>query len=281
MASRVLILKGEPSSADGDAEVQPAGYKLLQLPNPSTGQQQQYILAASGLLEVNRVKHAACSWLVGESFISDGSAFLASPVNAVYVLLALLRSAPDQAADMFQEAESLLCCEEWPAAQQLLGLAAQQLPCICDVKALEDCCYYRLNNTKVLAYLRVCVSQALAAFQTHSPASIAGLPPQEQRAYVLGYLKEYMSQAWHDKLVASYGMDARAFSAAADGSAAATRPAAPASTPPDAEKKQKVIDPKDAARKKAEESRAAAAAAKMAKHAAGSKKISAFFTAKK
>lgn len=34
------------------------------------GQQQQYILAASGLLEVNRVKHAACSWLVGESFIS-------------------------------------------------------------------------------------------------------------------------------------------------------------------------------------------------------------------
>lgn len=50
---------------------------------------------------------------------------------------------------MFQEAESLLCCEEWPAAQQLLGLAAQQLPCICDVKALEDCCYYRLNNTKV------------------------------------------------------------------------------------------------------------------------------------
>lgn len=65
---------------------------------------------------------------------------------------------------------------------------------------------------QVLAYLRVCVSQALAAFQTHSPASIAGLPPQEQQAYVLGYLKEYMSQAWHDKLVASYGMDARAFS---------------------------------------------------------------------
>jgi hypothetical protein len=52
---------------------------------------------------------------------------------------------------MFQEAESLLCCEEWPAAQQLLGLAAQQLPCICDVKALEDCCYYRLNNDKVSA----------------------------------------------------------------------------------------------------------------------------------
>jgi hypothetical protein len=64
---------------------------------------------------------------------------------------------------------------------------------------------------QVLAYLRVCVTQALTGFQAHSPASIAGLPPQEQQTYVLGYLKEYMSQAWHDKLVASYGLDARAF----------------------------------------------------------------------
>jgi hypothetical protein len=64
---------------------------------------------------------------------------------------------------------------------------------------------------QVLAYLRLCVTQALAAFQAHSPASIAGLPLQEQQAYVLGYLKEYMSQAWHDKLVASYWLDARAF----------------------------------------------------------------------
>jgi hypothetical protein len=61
-----------------------------------------------------------------------------------------------QAADMFQEAESLLCCEDWPAAQQLLELAAQQLPCICDVKALEDCCYYKLNNTKVGQVLEYC-----------------------------------------------------------------------------------------------------------------------------
>jgi hypothetical protein len=59
---------------------------------------------------------------------------------------------------MFQEAESLLCCEEWPAAQQLLGLAAQHLPCICNVRALEDCCYYRLSNSKVRG---MCVTVAI------------------------------------------------------------------------------------------------------------------------
>lgn len=34
------------------------------------GQQQQYILTSEGLLEVNRVKHAASSWLVGDTFVS-------------------------------------------------------------------------------------------------------------------------------------------------------------------------------------------------------------------
>lgn len=43
---------------------------------------------------------------------------------------------------------------------------------------------------------------------------------------------------------------------------------------------QALGDPKEAARKKAEASRAAAAAARLAKDAAGSKKISSFFTAK-
>lgn len=53
---------------------------------------------------------------------------------------------------MFEEAESLLCSEQWPAAQQLLGLARLHLPCICDVKVLNDCTYYKLNNDKVIAW---------------------------------------------------------------------------------------------------------------------------------
>jgi hypothetical protein len=50
---------------------------------------------------------------------------------------------------MFQEAESLLCCEQWPDAQQLLPLAQQHLPCICDTKAVDTDTYYKTNTDKV------------------------------------------------------------------------------------------------------------------------------------
>jgi hypothetical protein len=40
------------------------------------GQQQQYVLTSSGLLEVNRVKHAACSWLVEQQFVSGAPQLL-------------------------------------------------------------------------------------------------------------------------------------------------------------------------------------------------------------
>lgn len=66
-------------------------------------------------------------------------------------------------------------------------------------------CSTKQANKQVLAYLRVCVSQALAAFRSCSPASIAGLPDQEQQLYALRFMREYMSQAWFDKLAASYG----------------------------------------------------------------------------
>jgi len=65
---------------------------------------------------------------------------------------------------------------------------------------------------QILAYLRVCCGQALAAFQAASASSIAGLPELEQQKYVLRFMREYLSQAWHDKLVSSYGLDPAFFS---------------------------------------------------------------------
>jgi hypothetical protein len=50
---------------------------------------------------------------------------------------------------MFQDAETLLCSQDWPAAQQLLGLAQQHLPNICDIKDVENVPYYRLDQHKV------------------------------------------------------------------------------------------------------------------------------------
>ncbi|KAF8064598.1 rnaseh2b [Scenedesmus sp. PABB004] len=278
--ARVLLLTGEPATppyADAGDQQQPgSGYTLLTLPNPATGAAAQYVLAADRLLEVNRVKHPASCWLVGDSFVADGGAFLATPVNVVFVLLALLQAQPE-AGGVFQEAESLLCCEGWPGAQQLLGLARRALPAICDVKGHDGDCYYRLNGQRALAHLRACVAQAGAAFAAASPGSVAGLGPDERRGYVLHFLREYLSAAWHEALLRSYGIDPRAFGAA-EGAAPAPRPAPPAAEGGAADKRPR-LDPAEAARRKAAETRAAAAAAKLKKDAAGTRKISAFFAA--
>lgn len=67
-------------------------------------------------------------------------------------------------------------------------------------------------HMQVLAFLRVCMQQALTAFRSHSPSSIAGLPEQEQQVYVVRFLREYLSQAWFDKLASTYNLSQHSLS---------------------------------------------------------------------
>jgi hypothetical protein len=59
---------------------------------------------------------------------------------------------------------------------------------------------------QVLAFLRVFVQQSLSAFCSHSASSIAGLPDSEQEAYVVRLMREYLNQAWFDKLAGTYNL---------------------------------------------------------------------------
>lgn len=65
---------------------------------------------------------------------------------------------------------------------------------------------------QVLAFLRVFVQQSLSAFRSHSSSSIAGLPEQEQQAYVVRFMREYLSQAWFDKLASTYDLSQHSLS---------------------------------------------------------------------
>lgn len=65
---------------------------------------------------------------------------------------------------------------------------------------------------QVLAFLRVFVQQSLSAFRSHSASSIAGLPDSEQEAYVVRFMREYLSQAWFDKLASTYNLSQHSLS---------------------------------------------------------------------
>jgi len=194
-----------PAANDTDS-----GFNLVQLPSPSTAAPQQFVLlpAAQGLLEVNRVRHEYGAWLVGDRLLADGSCFLCSPVDPAYILLGLLDQQERAAggAAMFQEASSLLCIGSWPGAAALEALAGFSLPLICDVKGSGEDRYYRLSETRVLAWMRAKLRQTLEGLRAAAPGSVAGLQDRDARAYALGFMAEYLSAQRLQQLAGSCGL---------------------------------------------------------------------------
>ncbi|KXZ56251.1 hypothetical protein GPECTOR_1g219 [Gonium pectorale] len=165
-----------------------------------------------------------------------------------------------------------LAAPRGPAPRRPASLE-EQLSCICDVRKVDDMCYYRLNEQRVLAWLLCKVRQLRVALS----AQVTGMDEGHATAYVLAFLSEYVGDPWVGMLSKHLGIST---SAPASGTtAAALQPAdsnaqpAPRHTPPPLsggppEKKQKV-DP-----------RAAAKQAALAKQAVGTKKLTSFFTKK-
>eukprot|EP00877_Chromochloris_zofingiensis_P007918 jgi/Chrzof1/337/Cz01g12030.t1 len=243
-SSRVLIGKGLVQSPG------PSKLQLLQLPSPSTGHAQQCILTDTCLLELNRIKQQFSSWFVGDCIISGHE------------------------AGLYCDIATLLSCEQWPAAAQLAELAESHLPLICDVKDCDGDKYYKLNERKCLAWLRCKVHKAQSAFDHAAQSSVAGMTEANKLSYTIGFIGEYLNTKWQAQLAENFG----AQPAGLAGSVLTTRPSN--QEPCDAADKKPKLDPKEAARKKAEEGRAEARAAKLAKEAAGTKKISNFFARK-
>ncbi|GLC33174.1 hypothetical protein PLESTB_000362700 [Pleodorina starrii] len=162
------------------------------------------------------------------------------------------------------------------AAATLIRLD-QQLACICDVRKVDDMCYYRLNEDRVLAWLCCKFRRMQAALAPQ----LAGMDAAHAAAYVLGFLAEYVGDPWVGRVAQRLGVKNEKELAAGGGSANAnggtlqptdgntlgtTRPGAPLAGPP--EKKQK-IDPRVASKQAA-----------LAKQAVGTKKLTSFFTKK-
>ncbi|PRW60264.1 ribonuclease H2 subunit B [Chlorella sorokiniana] len=260
------VFIGKGLGDDGDKH-------FITLPDPKTGQAAAYLLAGSCLQEINWFKQQYSSWFIGERVQQDGGLFLATPVDPLLLVLPLLEQARAQ-QNVFQDLEQILSMAASPSAHLLAPLLEQggQLSCLCDAKAAGGQSYYRLNDDRVLAWLRLKVDQAKAAMQASPSAAFSGMDDLGLTAYAAGMLGEYLAQHWQDKLAAALNLPDEL--------------PAPAHAPPPADydaqssEKKPRVDPKEAAKAKAAEARQAAKAAKLAKEAAGMRKLSAFFKPK-
>ena len=159
---------------------------MARVTHPRTGSMITIARAGDALLEVNRWSGGEkTSWLVAgaERVLSEGALYVATPLDPLFLLLPHLQGD----ARYFQPLSNCISAEpEEIAAMELTVLAlpglGKRLRAVCDVKEGYDEPMVRLNEAKLLAWLR----RKTEAVRAHlaSDAELAKMAKQRQEASV-------------------------------------------------------------------------------------------------
>lgn len=231
--------------------------RIFPYTHPRTQQTIMLARSQTALLEINRhapQRAAKASWLLEhDAVLHDGSLYLATPIDPLFLVLPQLdvaRAASAEHQGFFKPFSHTFASESAALEEELLLLplfVTEQLSCICDVKAHESEPIVRLNDDKVRSWLRRKTARLVAhlrgtadeaeAASAATDACAAQFAPEEDEAsqqqqrpadrdekYLLGALAllcEYLQPKW-----AKVALEAHAL--AHDALTAAARPAAAA-----------------------------------------------------
>ncbi|GJX93557.1 ribonuclease H2 subunit B [Tanacetum coccineum] len=190
--TRIIIAPSSSSASD------PAGGRFLQLRHPKTGDATCYLLINDGLQEVNWFKQSYSSWFIGDYISQDGSLYAATQVDPVFILLPifdkharsfilfctikyyyvncscqraylstiyglisgivwLIQNGDDQG--MFRQLDDIIYLHDYPGYHHLAKIAENSMEVVCDCKEIGSTKFYRLNDSKVLAWMYCKVQQ--------------------------------------------------------------------------------------------------------------------------
>lgn len=176
-------------------------------PEPQTA---LYLTACGkSVVEVVRFSTPHSSWLLRPRDRSKpdvleqcGDAVFVSAVDPLFAALPMLASRRDpgggckssQQAAMFQPVDSLLIDENNVCCTGICDL--QQLRNLCDVKTVQDECFIRLNDEKVLRWLQAKLT---------SCTSFRGITEKDALSAVCGYLSEDWSERFRESVAPACG----------------------------------------------------------------------------
>lgn len=190
----------------------------------------RYAACARRVFELQACREAACSWLMDESVLRDGTLYLATPVDPLFVLLPRL-TALRQDGSVFVEAAAVFDWAEWPAierfSERCTGVpVAWHL--VCDVKQTAAITAVRLSDSKLAAWLDakvVAVVDALkadaalarfvpardskvvaATFKASSADVAAAVSDVDYVRNAVAYVSEYLTVALADALAERFGV---------------------------------------------------------------------------
>ncbi|XP_004291258.1 PREDICTED: ribonuclease H2 subunit B [Fragaria vesca subsp. vesca] len=147
--TRLLIAADPPATGDG------AG-KMISLRHPKSGNTMCCLLVDGMLQELNWFRQSYSSWFLGDYVSEDGGLYTATRLDPVFVLLPIFEEARMKKRDdpgKFRPLDEIIFVDGYPAYQHLLSIAEVSMQVVCDIKEIDSTKYFRLDDSKVLAWL--------------------------------------------------------------------------------------------------------------------------------
>jgi ribonuclease H2 subunit B len=118
---------------------------------PINGTKSLFLLSKTTLFQLQRFDGSLNSWIMGDYIVEDGSMLVATPFDALYILIPAL----DKQKSRFSELSEILF-EFDPDNHDLQKMCTLSLDLspICDINTVDDQLFFRLNDQKLLDWLR-------------------------------------------------------------------------------------------------------------------------------
>ncbi|KAJ8620183.1 hypothetical protein MRB53_028712 [Persea americana] len=129
---------------------------LLSLRHPKSGSTTCYAFINGSLQELHWFKQLYGSWFLGDYVCEDGGLYAATPVDPIFLLLPIFEEARMKKGNdrgKFRQLDEIIYIEGFPGYQNLLPIAENSMQVVCEVKEIGSSKFFRLDDSKVLAWL--------------------------------------------------------------------------------------------------------------------------------
>lgn len=145
-----LLIAPDPG-ANGDS----SGH-LISLRHPKSGVRTSFLLSNGLLQELHWFKQSSGSWFLGDYVSEDGSLYIATPIDPVFIMLPIFEEARMKKVDdpgKFRQLDEILFINDYPGYQHLFSIAENCMQVVCEIKEIGSSKFFRLDDMKVLAWL--------------------------------------------------------------------------------------------------------------------------------
>lgn len=182
---------------------------ILSLRHPRSGTATSYVFLDGFFQELNWFKQSHGSLFLGDYICEDGSLYITTKVDPVFILLPVFEDARMKKGSekgMFRQLDEILYVDGYPGYQHLKSIAENSMQLVCEVKEIGSSKFLRIDDLKVLAWLRCKVNNLKSAL-TKLDKNYA---IQEEKATLkdsISILSEYLKEPWITSLCSQLQVD--------------------------------------------------------------------------